>query len=116
MDEPAVGAVGALVGVRAEEVALRLRQIERQVRPCGRCRSSRCEAEMAGHGDARLIAVVTTTRRQFGLRALNVGVELGVEQQVRQVWRGVVGLLDLVEELRADDAAALPDARASRRG
>src|SRR5262249_17733479 len=37
--------------------------------------------------------------------------EAGVEQEVREVRIAIVGGLDAPEELRADDAAVLPDAR-----
>src|SRR5215204_587165 len=109
VDEAGVGAVGALVGVRAEEVALRLRQVERQV--LGAVRVEVAERGREGRdGDAGLRGRGDDPT-PVGLRTLNVGVELGVEQQIRQVMAPVVGVLNFAEEARADDAAALPDAR-----
>src|SRR5437588_5314381 len=110
VNRAAAGLVRALVCVRAEEVALRLREIEREFRrPVGVEVAD--GGRHAGRGDARL------HRGGDGpppvtLRALDVSVEFGVEQKVRQVGAAVVGLLDLAEEPRADNAAALPDARA----
>src|SRR5919202_5944619 len=90
VDGPLVGAVRADVGVRAEEVALRLREVERQLGGPVRVEVAD-RGRHAGGGDARLHrggdgpAPVT-------LRALDVGAEVRVEQEVRQIGPAVVGL------------------------
>src|SRR5581483_254149 len=108
MNEPKLGLVNPFIRVRAEEVALRLRQVERQVRGAVGVEVSEARRHRL-HRDARRL------RGRDGLPPARLGfedprLEVGVEQQIGQVGAALVRLLDLVQELRADDAAALPDA------
>src|ERR1051325_11162968 len=95
VDDASVGAVGALVGVRAEEVALRLREVEREVLGAVRVEVAERGRE-GGDGDARLRGRGDHAP-PVRLRALDVCVEVGVEQEIRQIVLPVVGFLDLAE-------------------
>src|ERR1051325_9036642 len=93
VDDASVGAVGSLVGVRAEEVALRLREVEREI--LGAVRVEVAERGREGRDGNAGLRRRGDDPTPVGLRALNVGVELGVEQEVRQVVAAVESLLDL---------------------
>src|ERR671914_961632 len=102
-------AVDAAVGVRAEEVALSLR--ERGRKPFGPQRvvvgqrggePGGGHAELGGGGDHAPPAV---------LRGADRGGEVVVGEQRRKARVAVVGRADPVEEAGPDDAAAAPDRR-----
>ena len=107
-------AIDALVRVRAEEVALRLRQVRRQALARYR-RSRRATPIIVGIGRPLLHA---RARRAAPARPAASPTSRGTNRRRRAGSRSfgvaVVGVLDAPEELRADDAAALPDARDAR--
>ena len=101
--------VGALVGVRSKEVSLRLREVGGQavaavgvvVGQRGAEGSDRHSLADGQHDDGS----------QCGVALVHLGSELRVDEQRSNIGAAVVCALDAVEEPRADDAAALPDAR-----
>src|SRR5947209_2853880 len=105
MYEWASRVVGALISVRAEEIALRLGQVLRQlraaiavkVRQCRRHRGNR-NAEVSGslHRGAPV--------RLRGFDALR---EFAIEQKIRQLRLLLVRLHDGVKQRGTDDASAL---------
>ena len=106
MEEFASLAVGALIGVCAEVVALGLQQVGREafaaegVKETERGRKGRGgDALLGGGGDD--VAPAT-------LALADLALEMRIKQQVREPLALVECLLDFSEELAADDAAAAP--------
>src|ERR1700730_4472225 len=103
------GLIRTLVSVGTEKVSLRLRQVQRQVR-----RAIHIEViQAAGHGQH---GNATLHRRSYckapvWLGLFYPGLEVGIKQQIGKIMPALVSLLYLVQELSADDAAALPNAR-----
>mmetsp|Transcript_16072 Transcript_16072/g.60802 ORF Transcript_16072/g.60802 Transcript_16072/m.60802 type:complete len:597 (+) Transcript_16072:1159-2949(+) len=102
--------VGAVVGVGAEEVALSLHEVGGEAGAAvlvqvGERGGERGDGDAAGRGQRDDAAPGV-------LAGVDLGGELGVDEEVRQVGVAVVRRLDAVEEASADDAAALPDAGA----
>src|SRR5687768_17026187 len=99
--------VHALVGVGAEVIALRLEEVRRQPRRSVAVEVGQRAAE-GRHGDAvpyrerHDLAPGVLARRQRPL-------EIGSEHQIHEAGVTAVGLGDLLEEARANDAAATPD-------
>lgn len=109
MEELSSWLIHTLEGVGAEEIALRLDHVQRQP-----LRAETVKVLQAGGEGGNRHAVATaspTTRLHAWLPLHQLVGKVGVQQQIVQ--RGVLGegALDLVEDLGADDAAALPDAR-----
>ena len=103
------GLVDALVGVRAEEVALALHEgggeaLGAEAVVVRQRRRERGGGDAGARGDR-------TIRRQDALRAPEGLDEVRRGEQHRQVGGLAVGVGDAVEELGADDAAAAPDLR-----
>src|SRR5690349_17078596 len=109
MDVAALRVVQALVRVRAEVIALRLRQVLRQAGGAIAVEVSEARAHRRyGHAQAgcRLHG-----QPPVRLRRLYPVVELVVKQQVRKAGAAIIRIHDRIEKARADDAAAFPDAR-----
>src|SRR5262245_60024479 len=107
MDEAALGVVGALVGVRAEGVALRLREVLLQARRAAgvevaesRRERRKREAGREPRGDDLAPRIV---------RAIENFGERSGEHEAREIAALLIGVHDLVEESGADDAAGFPD-------
>ncbi len=83
---------------------------------CGSCRSRRGSRSSAGTG-MPAAAAAATTRRQPGAARCNVGAR-SPDRPAGSASAGVggEGVPDGIEQPRADDAAALPDARHLARG
>src|SRR5690606_33379996 len=107
VEELAAGLVGALVGVRAEVVALGLEQVGRQAGGAVAVVVGQRGGE-GGHGHAALGGEADDLA-PVGLGLLDGLVEVGIEEEVGQLGVLGVGLGDLLQEGRADDAAAAPD-------
>src|SRR5262245_60946484 len=101
--------IDALVGVRAEIVALRLQQIGGQPLAAIAIEVAERGAQTRRGNPALHRCNHDASPRR--LTARNGFPEEGVEQQVDQPRIAVECLLDLAEEGRADDAAATPDLR-----
>src|SRR5436190_12829931 len=106
MEEFAPRLVNALIGVRAEVIALCLQQVGRQHRGAVLIVECQRRAE-GGHGDAALHRGGDDRAPAF-LATLDLAAEIVVEQQVHQFGIVVERLLDLAEEAAANDAAAPP--------
>src|ERR1035437_3623344 len=109
MDEFRAGPVGALIGVRPEEIALRLGQVLRQLRAAiaveiGKRRRHRRNWNSHLYGGGYQFA-------PRSLEPLQPGHELRIQQQTGQAGLTFEGAHDVIEEARANDATALPDAR-----
>ena len=100
--------VDAAVGVRAEEVAQGPGSARRAVARCAARRSTTAPSENPGIGMPSWVAV-TTTRRQLSMAASIALRKYGATISDGRSGFCVEGLLDPVEELRPDDAAATPD-------
>src|SRR5205085_417861 len=101
--------IDALVCVRAEVIALRLRQVLRQARRAiavevGEARAHRRHSDP--HAGGRLQG-----QPPVRLRRLYPAVERFVKQKIGEVGAAIIRTHDRIEEARADDAATLPDAR-----
>lgn len=99
--------VGPFVGVRAEEIALRLEQILRKplgaiaVEVSERCaEGGRRDSELDGGDDCA---------PPIRLRLAENAAEKGIEHQVFEIGIPLVGFFDAVEKFGANDAAAAPD-------
>src|ERR1035438_6618564 len=106
MEELAAGLVEALIGMRAEIVALGLEEVGREplaaIRVIERQRGAKGrhrDALAGGQGD-------DLTPGALGI--LNGLAEERIEQQIREIRILVEAFLDLGEERAADDAAAAP--------
>src|SRR5262245_27602163 len=99
--------VDPLICMRPEEVALSLSQIERQVRGAISVKVREAGGHRRGRDAKRL-------RRCHRLSPARLGFdhpcfEIGIEQKIRKIRPALICLLDLVEKLRTDYAAALPN-------
>ena len=106
MEEFAAGFVHAFVGVGAEVIALRLEQIRRQTRVAIAVEEGQRGAE-GRHRNALLDRQGDDVAPTL-LAALDLAPEVIVEQQIRELRILVVGLLDLAQEARPNDAPAAP--------
>jgi len=98
--------VEALEGVRAEVVALGLQQVGGQPRAAVAIEEGERRREGGrGYAEQSPLRDDLPPRRLALLDGLD---EVGSEQQVGQLGVGLVRLLDLAEEGRADDAASAP--------
>src|SRR3989442_9379187 len=107
MNELAASIIHSLIRVRPEEVALSLSQIQRQIRCPIRVEISKARRHRRCRNPERLRGryCLPPARLSFDCPRF----EIGINQQVRQIWTSLISLLDLIKELRADDAATLPN-------
>src|ERR1035437_8425929 len=104
--ELAARLVHALVGVRAEVIALRLQQVRRQPRAAIAVEERQRRHERR-HGDSRLHSL-SDHPPPGCLAALDHATEILIQQQVAQIRFGRKRSLDLAQECAADDAARAP--------
>src|SRR4051794_39950681 len=109
VEEFATGLVDALIGMRAEVVALRLQQVRRQ--PSGSIaieeRQGGCERRRGNaHFDCPLQRLAPTI-----LILVQYAREEAVQKQIAQVGSGDERFLDLAQETAADDTAPAPHQR-----
>src|SRR5436853_3813576 len=99
----------ALIGVRAEVIALRLRQILRQVRRAIAVEISQARAH-GRYGDAHPYSRLHG-QPPVRLRRFNPVVELVVKQQVWQIGTAVIRIHNGIQKACTDYTPALPDSR-----
>ena len=103
------GLVDALVGVRAEEVALGLDEIRGQaLAPVAVVVRERGGEGRNGNAEARGLADHATPTLLADTHGIG---EVGREEQIRKVGLRIIGFFDPIQEAGADDAAAAPDRR-----
>src|SRR5262249_36105094 len=109
MEKLAARPVHALVGVSAEEVALRLQQIRRQT--LGAVSVEERERRREGGRRHAVLDGLDDGAPPRGLIFIQSPAEEIVEQQIGQLRILVEGLFDLAEKAATDDAAAAPHQR-----
>src|SRR5438270_7839494 len=104
VNEGAVGVVGALIGVRSEEIALRLRKVLRQAgaaiavevsQRSGKCRHRHSHFQRGAYHAA-----------PGGLGRVDAAEKIVVQHQISQLGLLVEGAHDVIQKERANDAAA----------
>src|SRR5664280_1126640 len=109
MHEFRAGPVGALIGVRSEEIALGLGQVLWQLRTAIAVEIRKRRRHRRNWNSHLYGGSYQLAPRSFEL--LQPRRELGIEQQIGQVGLTFEGAHDVIEEARTNDATAFPDAR-----
>src|SRR5262245_8612146 len=109
MEEVAARLIRALVGVRAEVISLGLQQVRREAR-----RAITVVLRASAHERRGADAVLSCQRHDPPPVRLTIPysiVEVGIQEEIHEITVSPVGVRDLLEEARSDDAPASPDAR-----